>query len=263
MDKWCRLLGSILVSLTTSTVSAEVFEVNSIQDGVDANPGDGVCQTRGGSCTFRAAIQESNALIGKDEVRVPAGNYKPVIGSSGEGLEGEGDFDITDDLVVVGEGSGVTVLDGGRTQRIFNIVEKESGFYQVEISGFTLTQGLDDIQGSVIRNSGSLMLSDLVVTDAGVHCASIYNERRASLVIEDSEFTKNHHAIFNDGERLEIESSIFSENLAYGDEGKTHDCQWEHGGAIISRQGKSVIKNSRFIQNRAENKGGALYFTSN
>ena len=41
---------------------AKRFNVNSTQDAVDLNPGDGICATATGECTLRAAIQETNAL---------------------------------------------------------------------------------------------------------------------------------------------------------------------------------------------------------
>jgi len=37
-------------------------------DGADANPGDGVCATASGNCSLRAAIQESNAIAGTDNI---------------------------------------------------------------------------------------------------------------------------------------------------------------------------------------------------
>jgi CSLREA domain-containing protein len=43
---------------------AATFTVNSTADDPDASPGNGVCQTTGGQCTLRAAIQEANALAG-------------------------------------------------------------------------------------------------------------------------------------------------------------------------------------------------------
>lgn len=43
-------------------VLAATLTVNSTGDDPDASPGNGVCQTAGGQCTLRAAIQEVNAL---------------------------------------------------------------------------------------------------------------------------------------------------------------------------------------------------------
>jgi len=43
-------------------VLAATFTVDSTGDDPDASPGNGFCQTAGGQCTLRAAIQEVNAL---------------------------------------------------------------------------------------------------------------------------------------------------------------------------------------------------------
>ncbi|MCL4267295.1 MAG: hypothetical protein KJ069_29225 [Anaerolineae bacterium] len=53
---------------TPSHTPQTVFIVNSSGDQSDSNPGDGQCQTAVGSCTLRAAIEESNALPGTDTI---------------------------------------------------------------------------------------------------------------------------------------------------------------------------------------------------
>src|SRR5690242_16812730 len=45
------------------------------QDAPDANPGDGVCATTAGKCTFRAAIMEANALPGPDTIEFEPATY--------------------------------------------------------------------------------------------------------------------------------------------------------------------------------------------
>lgn len=47
--------------------SGSTFVVNSTGDAVDSNVGDGLCNA-GGACTLRAAIQEANAVPGKDTI---------------------------------------------------------------------------------------------------------------------------------------------------------------------------------------------------
>src|SRR5437763_842708 len=92
---------------------ARQFTVNSIEDAVDVHPGDGICATESGVCTLRAAIQESNALPGADEVIVPGAVYLLTIGGAGEDCSATGDLDITDDLLVLGAGPKVTIVDAG------------------------------------------------------------------------------------------------------------------------------------------------------
>ena len=55
------------------------FTVNSTGDGADTVPGDGVCNDGTGACTLRAAIQESNALVGADTISFSLGSGTPTI----------------------------------------------------------------------------------------------------------------------------------------------------------------------------------------
>ncbi len=48
---------------------AHTFTVNSTGDAPDASAGNGTCATSGNVCTLRAAIQETNALAGRDLIR--------------------------------------------------------------------------------------------------------------------------------------------------------------------------------------------------
>jgi len=61
------------------TVSSATFVVNSTDDAVDANIGDGICATASGFCTLRAAVQEANAHLGPDVISLPAGTYTLAI----------------------------------------------------------------------------------------------------------------------------------------------------------------------------------------
>lgn len=62
--------------------AATTFTVNSVGDGSDSDPGDGVCEVSDGECTFRAALEESNALAGTDtiefEIGPSDGNVKTI-----------------------------------------------------------------------------------------------------------------------------------------------------------------------------------------
>jgi CSLREA domain-containing protein/uncharacterized repeat protein (TIGR01451 family) len=75
-----RRLGNPVFSAGTSEFSAciavpfaHTFTVNSAGDASDANPGNGKCLTAGVVCTLRAAIQEANALAGRDLVKFAIG----------------------------------------------------------------------------------------------------------------------------------------------------------------------------------------------
>lgn len=61
------ILSTILVPHRQVAYGA-TLTVNSLGDGADASPGNGVCATSGSVCTLRAAIQEANALGGADNI---------------------------------------------------------------------------------------------------------------------------------------------------------------------------------------------------
>ena len=50
--------------LVDTWLNQPIFTVNSVGDGMDTNPGDGVCDDGSGDCTLRAAMNESNAYPG-------------------------------------------------------------------------------------------------------------------------------------------------------------------------------------------------------
>ena len=71
-------------------------------DKPDVNPGDGACASEDGVCTLRAAIEEANAQPGLRTVALGTGVYTLT----------EGRLDITDDLVLVGNGADSSIIDG-------------------------------------------------------------------------------------------------------------------------------------------------------
>ena len=70
-----RLGDPLLGVFLSASAQAAVFTVNSPSDAVDVGPGNGICETAFGNCTLRAAIQESNALAGADEIILPPNTY--------------------------------------------------------------------------------------------------------------------------------------------------------------------------------------------
>jgi CSLREA domain-containing protein len=59
---------AIVVFPTSHASASTTFTVTVVNEGNDANPGNGTCATVSGSCTLRAAIQEANALAGADTI---------------------------------------------------------------------------------------------------------------------------------------------------------------------------------------------------
>jgi CSLREA domain-containing protein len=135
------LAGGIWLLTTSTPVFAADFIVNSTNDAVDNNTGDGICAAASGSCTLRAAIMQANALAGADTISVPAGTYQLTISGVDErcddanpdptpctidGTTGayvpvitwdasKGDLDITDDVVITGAGADLVRIEWAAT----------------------------------------------------------------------------------------------------------------------------------------------------
>ncbi len=166
------LLAFLGLALRSSPASAALnFVVNSTADAVDANPGDGLCQTSGGACTLRAAVQEANASPGADTISLPAGTYTLSISGAGEDAAASGDLDISDDLTISGAGSGTTIVRAGSSpgtgvDRVFHVT---AGGATVVIEGVDVrfgnaTGGWPTGAGGGIFNTGSLTVRDAAVT---------------------------------------------------------------------------------------------------
>src|SRR5581483_10905375 len=95
-----------------SRIVPATFTVNSLVDGVDAKPGDGIAATATGETTLRAAIMESNALGGTNTIVLPAGTYTLSLPGPGEDAAATGDLDILSPIVIQGSSAAATVIRG-------------------------------------------------------------------------------------------------------------------------------------------------------
>ena len=105
------LFAGLLLASGSSAALGATFVANNLADAFDAAPGNGVCDIGDGSCTFRAAVQEANALAGPDRIELAAGTHELSIQSTPSGgspllfkpsLES--------DIDVVGAGTGVSII---------------------------------------------------------------------------------------------------------------------------------------------------------
>jgi CSLREA domain-containing protein len=83
----CRSITALALTIAVRA-SAAPFAVNTMADGHDATPGDGICETASGNgiCTLRAAIEETSALGGTRTVDVPAGTYMLSVTGACDGV---------------------------------------------------------------------------------------------------------------------------------------------------------------------------------
>ena len=147
------------------SVFGRTLIVNSLEDRVDASPGDGVCETGAGNqeCTLRAAIQESNVLDGMDTIEVPAGTFVISRAGANEDLSVSGDLDITQTTRIVGAGMTQTIIDGNGLDRVFHL----STAGRIEIQGLTIRNGAVPTSnggGILLANTGGLDLTDVQIS---------------------------------------------------------------------------------------------------
>jgi hypothetical protein len=151
------LLMAFALAIAVLAVTAEpatpaaTFTVNSTGLKADAIPGNGVCATRDGVCTLRAAIHETNSLAGADTIQLPAGTY-PISRPATEPNDiRTGDLDVLGDLTINGAGRTSTIIAGNKLDRVFEI--HSSG--NVSINAVTIRTGSHPQSGAGILNAGN------------------------------------------------------------------------------------------------------------
>jgi CSLREA domain-containing protein len=208
--------------IAPSSAHAATFTVDTTDDGVDVTPGDGQCRTANDHCTLRAAIQEANALLGADVIRLPAGNYLISRTGSGEDQAATGDLDITSSVSITGDGAATTIVDGQQLDRVFDVLATGAAV----ISGVTIQNGSADagagirVEGGILKLMESTVMSNQA-SDAG-------------------------GGVDNDGGVLQVVRSTVSGNVAHG------------SGGGIANSGTAELRNATVSGNTADNLGGGL-----
>ncbi|MDH5306763.1 MAG: hypothetical protein OEW02_06240, partial [Myxococcales bacterium] len=261
--------------------------VNSTLDAIDANPGDGLCQTQlMGECTVRAAIMEANASPGKQGVQVPTGTFELTIAPVGASPgSADGDLDIAGDLVLIGAGAENTRIGGTSelslfSDRIFEILPAT----QVTISGVT-AQYAGAYDGGGIFNAGTLALMNtrvsgnraydtgggiydvgtLTITNSTIswnytpyNGGGIFIQSGGTLTLVDSAVSGNSNSYYADGG-----AGIFSEGTAtLTNSTVSGNYALASGGGGIDNRGIMALTNSTVSGNYAKYGGGGIVNTS-
>jgi CSLREA domain-containing protein len=255
-----RALFGVLLSLCLAApAQAATFTVDTIGDGNDATPGNGVCETGGGKCSLRAAVQEADVSDSPDVVQIPAGGY---------GLHSTLDV-ISNDLTIRGAGARTTTLR-----------QSDSGYGIISISDSTvdiqdlgLTGGTPAGSGGAvaIQGGGDVSLDRVSVFDnhaatngIGAGGGGVDMSGSGSLTISNSTLRDNSatttyssplYSSFgggvnsNSGE-LEIVNSTIANNLAIGTGGSS-----AYGGGVHVGGGTATITSSTLYGNAASGPG--------
>jgi len=213
----------LFVGLASPVAAADIY-VNSTDDEYN---GDCLFE-----CTLRDAILVSNANGQDDTIHVPAGHYSLTIpnGATSSHETGDLDIDSPDAVTIIGEGPGVTTIDGNAIDRVFRIAAIGTG--AVVLQGMT-------IQGGNPAGSGG----------------GIFNWD-ASLWINNCEITGNYvtdparegGGVFNEDGFLYMRDTVVSNNTSDG----------EAGGLYFGSGSSNTIVRSTIDHNHAASVGGVL-----
>src|SRR5262249_14163707 len=115
------------------------------------NPNDG-------RLSLREVVRLANAHPGADTIVVPAGIYRLSLAGLDD-TNAAGDLDVHDRTVFRGAGAGVTVIDGRRIDRVFDVLGSAPHSITATFQNLTIRNGLTGDEGGGIRVGNA----DLVV----------------------------------------------------------------------------------------------------
>jgi len=249
---------------SVSWTMVHAITVDSAEDSVDVNPGDGVVADSLGRKTLRAAIMEANALPGDDTIILPAGVYTFALAGTGEDFAATGDLDIRDatgSLTIVGAGADTTIIDAAGLDRVFHILAGATLNLQgVTVRGGRVTGSND---GGGLSNLGTTTVTDAVITGntsaddgGGLNNAGILTLTRTT--VSDNTATNTGGGIRNTGVLTIVDSTIGGYDDGAGND--TRNVAGQNGGGLINTAGgTTTVWNSTFSGNVSTfGSGGAI-----
>jgi hypothetical protein len=249
-----------------------VFTVNSTNDLIDLNPGDGKCDAGGNECTVRAAIMEANAFAGKDGIVLPdpaTVQFSPgpefllTIQGSRDDTGTSGDLDILNNVVIRGAGKDVSIINGtGAGDRVFHIVTGVSA----RLIDLAVKGGFVDYSelytslmadGGGIYNAGTLRLRRVNVNG----CRAIGPNATSTPYSRVATHSRGG-GIFNEGWLLLRDSSVY-QNTSRGGGSSLADINKSgaigYGGGIYSDRGAELYIRQSVIRNNYATGGYSTY----
>ena len=208
---------------------------------------------------LRDAVAKANARPGKDRIKLAASiRFNAAGGDTDADGPEAGDLDVTDALVIYGQGN---TIDANGVDRIFDVTAGD----RLEMYRVVLTNGApaDGTSGGAVRSAGSVVFArgvarDNTVTGAGASGGAFTNDG-GFLAVRGSRVTDNTAdraggGIESAGGRVVVRGSGLIGNTAVGTPG--------NGGALhFGGSGSAYVVDSRVTRNTA-NEGGGLWNSS-
>ncbi len=245
--------AALVLALASPAARAVTFTVDTTDDTVDVTPGDGTCADTNGHCSLRAAVMETNALVGNDEIDLPAGTYLRTLDKTTPDTEGTGDLDITDGLLIRGDDARTTIIDANNMDRVLQMALLPS-LQPVELRDVTLQHGYegDGAGGGGIYNQAPLTLTRVRVLDnhENGNGGGLYTTSNPTYIY-DSAIESNTASASGAGidvyqTLVEIHRGSISNNIA----------SWSGGGVVVASNASFVAQDLTISGNQASTSSG-------
>ncbi|HSU82867.1 MAG TPA: CSLREA domain-containing protein [Thermoanaerobaculia bacterium] len=240
-----RLAPALLFALTLpAALQAAIYIPNKTAD-----TNDGACDS---DCSLREAITAANQNPGEDVILLHAGTY--TLTASGPA---NGNLQIQGDTVLIGDGAGRTIIDGG-AGGIFFIPNGVT----VQMQDVTLRNGRSPGAGGAIRNNGDLTLLRTILTGnssvagsvgSGLGGAIVSDGTNPSLTIVDSTISNN--TAQGAGGGIAAGGDVTLTNVTVSGNRTTADLG---GGVYFFTSIRGTVNNSTIAGNTAAVKGGGI-----
>ena len=243
----------LLSCMCCSTAWATTISVNTLADELNSD----------GDCGLREAIRAANTNLAVDAC--PAGSGADVdtiqlqngvtYGLSRVGLDDtaiNGDLDITDHLIIIGNDATVDGNGGTTSDRVFEVLSDQV----VEISDLTITDGSGIEGGSGLVNSGSVTLKGVTVTansSTGLGGGGLFNE--SGNMILSNTTVSNNSAPINGGGIAVANGTLTADHLTVS--GNTV-ASLNVGGVFIFSNASAALTDSIISGNHASDSGGGM-----
>jgi CSLREA domain-containing protein len=198
-----------IIWLAASVASGATFTVTKTSD----DPADG-CDA---DCSLREAVIAANATVEHDTIVVPAGTYLLSLVGADEDAAATGDLDLNEDVTIIGDPAGGTIIDGNLSDRVVHV-----NGATVELDDLVLTRGrtLGDWfgAGGILVESGTLTMIRCVLSDcfSDGHGGGIFS--LGTVTLDRSAVTGNigfnGGAIYHAGDDLVLVNTTVSGNAA-------------------------------------------------
>lgn len=234
-------LGLLLPGAAPASAAAIV--VNSLSDVIADD----------GNCTLREAIRAANldqavggcaAGSGEDTITLPAGTITLAIPGHMEDAALTGDLDILKTLTITGAGRDLTIIDGDRLDRVFDVQGEEIAFHLSDLTvrgGYPTAEGWPEDE-PMFGWGGGARVTYIFTT------MTVTRVRFTENLVDQAE--DGHGAAIYSGGPLEVRDSIFNNNESA-----------VTGGAITSDR-NLLVQHTSFIDNYGYG-GAAIEFRYN